>query len=472
MLASAAAATFLASAARGADRGGEVAAPGEWPCWKGPLGGGVAPDPGCRLVEDPGKARLVWTSADQIPYGYETRGGWVGGFSSPVVSGGRVFLCYARPHGRERFEYTEQDVQDLGGGKQRGAFKDTTPWRAWHADDVMHCFDADTGRTLWRCVHECGLMGDFGKSGGHYTPCVNAGRVCAVGTTGRFYCVDAATGKPAWETWLKDEHRDAFERSKAAGRSVFRGAGFNHAPGAVDGVAAIGWTVGEVVGFDIASGRKLWTVKVQGCSGGRGLTPIPVVWTHKGRRYFVAANTAIDPKTGRTLWQIPEARTETAPCVTEDYYVCSGLGAKNSGGGSTCFRVTPQGFEKLWSLAPDRHPAMHCTDVICGPYFVQASDDGEDSRNTLVVELATGKVVATIAGTFRKLGYSPLSCQDRVFGGMYNAACLRISGADSRLVWEGKDREGWANSCSPALAGTRLYYRTKDRLVCYDLREQ
>jgi len=453
---------------------GEDGAQGEWPCWKGPVGGGVAPDPGCKLVDDLSKARLVWTSADPIPYGYETKGGWQGGFSSPVVSDGRVFLCYARPHGREKFEYTEEDIKDLGGKtNQRGAIGDKTPWRLWHADNVMHCFDAADGKTLWRYVDERGLMGDFGKSGGHYSPCVHAGRACAVDTTGRLYCVDAQTGKLAWETYLSDANKDAFERSKAAGKSVFGTRQFNQAPSALDGVVAIGMTVSDVVGFDLTSGRRLWSVKVQGCSGGRGLTPIPVIWTHKGKKYFVAANTALEPKTGKVLWQIPGALTETVACVTEDYYVCSGFGAggrSKEGAGSTCFRVTLDKFEKLWSLAPNRHPAMHCTDVICGPYFVQAADDGDDARNIFVIELATGKQVATIKDTFRLLGYSPLSCQDQVFGGMYQATNFKISGADSRLLCVSKERGGWANSCSPALAGGRLYHRTMTHLVCYDLR--
>jgi hypothetical protein len=71
---------------------GEPAPAAAWPCWRGPLGGGVAPDPGVKLVDDFTKAKLVWTSEDQIPYGYETRGGWQGGYSSPVVADGRVFL--------------------------------------------------------------------------------------------------------------------------------------------------------------------------------------------------------------------------------------------------------------------------------------------------------------------------------------------------------------------------------------------
>jgi hypothetical protein len=112
-----------------------------WPCWRGPLGGGVAPDPGFRLVEDFGKAKLVWTSEDQVPYGYETSGGWQGGYASPVVADDRVFLGYVAPHGRKVYDLTGEDIKDLGGKKtQRHAMTVKSPWRIQHGDDVIHCF--------------------------------------------------------------------------------------------------------------------------------------------------------------------------------------------------------------------------------------------------------------------------------------------------------------------------------------------
>jgi outer membrane protein assembly factor BamB len=192
---------------------GESAGSG-WPCWRGPLGGGVAPDPGFTLVEDLGKATLVWTSADQVPYGYETSGGWQGGYSSPIVADGRVFLGYVRPHGREVFDMTAEDIRDLGGKKtQRHSMTVNSPWRIQHGDDVIHSFDAVTGKTLWRYVDERGLMNTCDNDGGHFTPCVSGGKVCMYGSTGRFYCVDAVTGKLVWETYLNDANKDAFELS-------------------------------------------------------------------------------------------------------------------------------------------------------------------------------------------------------------------------------------------------------------------
>jgi hypothetical protein len=258
-----------------------------------------------------------------------------------VVADGRLFLFYYMPHGRKTFEYNEED-------KKTGCSRN--PSSEWHADDVEHCFDAQTGKTLWKHLDERGLIG------AHTTP---------------------------------------------------------------------------------------------------------VLWTHKGTRCFVVANTAIEPKTGKVLWQIQDALTTTVPCVTEDYYICSGIaalkGAKEPAAGSTCFRITP-----------GRSPTVGCTDVVCGSYFVQK---GDIARNIFVIEITTGKQAATIPEGFRMFGYSPLSYQGMVFGGIYRLTHFKIGPTEFCNVPVPELPGRWCNSCSPALADGRFYYRTVKNLVCYDLRE-
>jgi hypothetical protein len=58
-----------------------------------------------------------------------------------------------------------------------------------------------------------------------------------------------------------------------------------------------------------------------------------------------------------------------------------------------------------------------------------------------------------------------------IFGGLYGLSHWRIAPGDFRVVFKGK-KDQWSVGCSPALVGGRLYFRTKDRMVCYDLRAQ
>jgi outer membrane protein assembly factor BamB len=434
-------------------RGEEVG----WPCWRGPLGGGVVPDPGRKLVRDLSKAKLVWPSEDQLPFPYENnlgkKQGWFGGFGSPVVEDGRIFVGYVRPYGRDRFEFASNDVKRLhmpkpGEGLVRG-------------ENVIHCFDARTGKTLWRFASEEKM---FWVPEGHYTCCVNSGIVCMFGAFAQFYGVDTATGKLVWSNCPNDKYKDAYEKSKAKGDYLYYGDTFYSTPSAVDGVVAI--AIGaDVHGFDIKTGKPMWKVKTAGAHK----VVIPVLWNYQGTTYFVASNTCIEPRTGKVLWQIPGIWGTTTPCVSGEYYVCTGLRGDNNklATGSTCFRITPKGYEKLWSLDPGRIPDLYQSDVICGPYFLQESTA---FKSLDAVELATGKMVGTLKG-WRQIGYAPLSCQGMVFGGMYRPTHWELGKDGLRLIWEDNRAKTMTMSegTSAAIVGTRYYYRTFDRLVCLEL---
>ena len=443
----------------------------EWPCWKGPVGGGVAPDPGFPLVDSLEQAKLVWESEDTIPIGCQggtlgyQRFHW-GSFSSPVVADGRLFICYVRAPGRELWEIPEKPS-----GEELKQLKADFDWKA---EDVMHCFDIKTGKTLWRHVLPKGLKSLGGKAGGHYTPCVDSGYVCAMASSGRLYCVEAASGKFMWEVWLKKpaiknprSYQEFVEESYQQNKRIGLPSGFNEAPGAVNGVVAMGFNRSTVRGFDIKTGEELWTVKVQGCMGGRGSTPIPVIWKHRGKKYLVAANTAIEPRSGKVLWQLPGAVTDTAPCVSEDYYVSSRYKDGKNLIGPACWRVDLQGGEKLWTLPKGHGPTLVGTDVICGEYYLTHNTQSA----VCMVELATGKKLGEIKA-MRTLGYSPLSCRNQTYCGMYQRNNFTVSPTGLVHTYQDKTRQRWANSCSPAMANGYLYHRTINRVSCWDLAKE
>src|SRR5207302_1702764 len=82
-----------------------------------------------------------------------------GGYSSPSVSGGRVY------------------VTDKKGGEER-----------------VHCLDADSGKEVWTYASSVAygdLQADYAR-GPRATPTVHDGRIYTVGATGVFLCLEAA----------------------------------------------------------------------------------------------------------------------------------------------------------------------------------------------------------------------------------------------------------------------------------------
>ena len=76
-------------------------------------------------------------------------------------------------------------------------------------------------------------------------------------------------------------------------------------PAAADGVALMEDAGGRFFGLDAQTGEILWG-PVHGNFGKIGRAPL--VWNHDGRSYFILFNQALDPKTGKVLWEQREAR--------------------------------------------------------------------------------------------------------------------------------------------------------------------
>src|SRR5438128_6586458 len=102
-----------------------------------------------------------------------------GGFSSPVVAQGRVFVsdvALTKPTSRER----------------------------------VHCFEEKTGKVLW----VFGYQEHYGEwtfvpergAGPTATPIVDQGRIYVVGANGYVHCLDVTTGTGIWEKNLWQEY--------------------------------------------------------------------------------------------------------------------------------------------------------------------------------------------------------------------------------------------------------------------------
>jgi len=123
-----------------------------WPRWRGPYGNGAAVDPGYPLVADIRKARLVWQSQQEIPPPHDEgmEQVWTGGYASPIVAEGKVFLYYFLPHGRRTPRFNQADVHIFGPkAKSQHKIKKDHSWEAWHVDDIVQAFAPRDFAHVW-----------------------------------------------------------------------------------------------------------------------------------------------------------------------------------------------------------------------------------------------------------------------------------------------------------------------------------
>ena len=123
----------------------------DWPNWRGPTHDGVSKETGLNWKWPTEGPKKLWQTT-------------VGkGMSSLAVAQGRV--------------YTMGNREDV---------------------DTVYCFDAGTGKEIWKHAYPCPLTPLSYEGGPSSTPAVDDGRVYTLSKAGDCLCLDAATGKAIW----------------------------------------------------------------------------------------------------------------------------------------------------------------------------------------------------------------------------------------------------------------------------------
>jgi len=445
-----------------------------WPTWRGPYFNGSAPELGLKLIDDIGQAPLLWTSDMPIPAAHPGSGGvrgyWCGGYSSPIVAEGRVYVAYWTPPGRTAYTHTAEDADPKHRVTRRNPVKGRSDLTA---DDVLHCFDAATGKTIFRTVVAGkGVMRAESKSGSHLTPCWWAGKVYFSGSAGRIHCLDATTGEVLWEEGA----------GTAAGPAKAPPSGVNYAaPVAIDDVVAVP-NRSALIAYDAARGKVLWRVPAE------TTVSVATPWRHGSTGYFLCGGKLIEAKTGAVRWSIPRPPGAVAPlAISGDVLVMPNRGGTWRSRGvteaeapqrsMTAFRITPEKYTQLWQLPfPSPHgsqfnPAfIHRGNAYGRMYRHPESGDKEEVFVRVALDSGTAKVLLT--GRKNAIsGYSPIAFEGRLLKGNASGV-LAVEGTGKSEVGPGAGQA--ANSTSCAYADGLLYFRTESntdaRLVCYDLR--
>lgn len=130
----------------------------DWPRWRGPDSNGVSTEKGWTIDWPKEGPRQLWKASVGI------------GFSSVAVAQGRLFTL----------------------GNREGT-------------DVVYCFDAATGRELWKHSYPCPIDAKYYEGGPGATPTVDGDRVFTLSKRGHLFCFDAGTGRIVWKKNLMEE---------------------------------------------------------------------------------------------------------------------------------------------------------------------------------------------------------------------------------------------------------------------------
>lgn len=498
--------------ASAAARENGLAVGAHWSGWDGPSGARKATDTEVTLVDDLAAARLVWVSEAGTPGApgpskdiprTMARAPFLpmnGGGATPVVADNKVFLRYTQPFG---------DVYDttlyakyVALGYSEATLARCRRVLATSSSDVVVAFDARTGARLWRTTFPDAGINFHGHkiAQNNLSATWHDGRVFAVGSTLRFYALDADTGEPLWQADLGEEHarmeakkREALREKRFLG-NAYGNRQWGFVPVGIGDLVVCNDKRGGLVAFDVKTGKKRWRAENVIHSNAS-----PVPW--RGRLVMAARErvVCVNPADGGEVWSIP-AMTGRGIVIDGDRLLFLDLlgtpgpdrpkDPKQAEPACLAYRLTDEGPKLAWSVpwhlpSPDGKPVkdqysgyvvpvVHegrvyisgrvwtdCLDLETGRRLARAESEG-GVANAGHLFFAHGRLFANRDG---KHGTSELTMFDP------DPAEFRTLGT---VNWSPPHPN--TTSYGPYLrfpvVDGRIFIRGNDAIYCYDLRKR
>jgi len=471
-----------------------------WPRYRGPDGTCRAMPADSRLVESFSNARLVWTSEEPIPAG---RGADVsnteqnsvaGGFASPIVANGYVYLHYYVPGGTVLSKYADDSKYVYS----NGVTKDK--WLVG-ADDIILCVDAQTGKTKWKKVFaDKGYnWQNFNKAGPGGTPCYHDGKIYARGTTGRIYCVNAMTGDSIWESNIgpryemmeglkeiclstRDLHE--FNRDFMSSPVVIGDAVVNNTHELAKGSFPNYKDDGPLgmIAHDVETGAFLW--HKDACAGLFGTAE---GWATNGKTFVLTGRDGyppdrdnhffcLDAEGGSEQWKIEGNTLNGGGVVTwQDYLFCRDMidGAEYY----VCYQMTLENPVFKWRFKINN--GIESLPLVMNDhvYLRYKLGEGENASHKLAcINIESGTVVNTITMP-DAMGFT-IGSNNIIIADVDHTHSSKIYLFDSNPYslkkldgpWDIPAANGYSVPITPAMVDGRLFIRHHDRLACYDFR--
>lgn len=223
----------------------------DWPQWRGPQRNGVWRETGLVGKFADKQLKLKW----KAPI--------ASGYSGPTVAAGRVFV-------------TDRLVEP----KQV---------------ERVHCFDAESGRSLWSHSYDCEYKDVGYTAGPRASVTIDDGRAYSLGSMGHLLCLDAASGKVLWKKDCQTEYKIRMPIWGIAASPL------------VDGdlvIVQIGGQGACLVAFDKRTGQELWKALDDNAS-----YSAPIIIQQAGKTVMICwtgdSIVGMNAQTGQVYWRAP-----------------------------------------------------------------------------------------------------------------------------------------------------------------------
>lgn len=205
-----------------------------------------------------------------------------GGYSGPIVAGGRVFVTDRQ---------LPQGAANPADPFQRGAIT---------GGERVLCLNEKDGKAIWKHEYECTYTVSY-PAGPRVAPLVSGGRVYTLGAEGNLFCLDASNGQVIWSRDFKKDFGIKTPMWGFAGHPLLDGNRL---------ICLVGGQGSTAVAFDKDTGKEVW----RALSATEPGYSSPIIVEAGGRRQLIlwhpeAAN-SLDPATGEVFWSVPfQSRT-------------------------------------------------------------------------------------------------------------------------------------------------------------------
>jgi outer membrane protein assembly factor BamB len=389
-----------------------LAAPDDWPQWRGPRRDGVSTESGL----------LKQWPANGPPLAWRIEGAGEG-YSSFAVSAGRLYTL--------------------------GARKGT---------EYVMAFDAATGKRLWEVANGRRFENDRG-SGPRSTPTIDGDRVYVFGSSGDLTVMDAATGKVFWtQNLLK----------KYGGSNIQWGLSESPLVLADRIIVAPGGSNAAVVALKKTDGSLIW--KTQSDEPGYSSAMLHTIGTIQEAIVFTGQRAlGVDVNDGRLLWSYDRVANRTANIATpivrrNRVFLSSDYG---TGAALLSLAADTKGVTASEIYFTNDMRNHHASSVLVGDFLY-----GFSSSILTAMHFDTGKV----AWRDRSVGKGSVIVADNQLYLYSEDGVVGLADVNpAKYVERGRFRLKTGNLPSwshPVVSGARLYLRDQDTIYAYNVAAQ